>query len=96
MEKFTGQRSRKAPLTQYLGIDPEELCIEPYMERVELIQGDRLLLCSDGLTDMLTDLELTAVMLEHDASYACVQALIDAALANGGRDNITVIVVSIR
>ena len=96
VEKFTGQRSRKAPLTQYLGIDPEELCIEPYMERVELIQGDRLLLCSDGLTDMLTDLEITAVMLEHDASYACVQALIDAALANGGRDNITVIVVSIR
>ena len=96
VEKYPGRRSRKAPLTQYLGIDPEEICIEPYLERIDLMRGDQLLLCSDGLTDMLSNLEITAIMLEHTASQTCVQALIDAAMANGGRDNITAMVVAIR
>lgn len=95
VEKWPGRYIRKAPLTQYLGIDPEELQLEPHLERFEVKQGDRILLCSDGLTDMLTDPEINAIMQEETASDACVQALIGAALERGGRDNITAIICTI-
>ncbi len=61
----------------------------------ELKQGDVLLICSDGLTDMLSDGEIEAILAHGDASLDTRAAdLIDAANANGGRDNISVILVS--
>lgn len=55
--------------------------------------GDLFLLCSDGLSDMLDDARIAAVLAEHDALPACAQALIDRANEAGGRDNISVILV---
>jgi protein phosphatase len=56
--------------------------------------GDVLLLCSDGLSDLLDDEEILAAVQEHDSDLqqAC-QALVDRANAKGGDDNITVLVV---
>jgi protein phosphatase len=59
-------------------------------DRVRL--GDRYLLCSDGLNRELTDLQIAELLGEGDVQRAA-QALLDAALAAGARDNITVIVV---
>lgn len=81
----------KAPLTQYLGLDPEELRLEPYIAKGDLRHGDMYLLCSDGLTDMLSNLEIADILHRAESMEHCVQELVDQALEHGGRDNVTVI-----
>jgi protein phosphatase len=62
---------------------------------VDFKPGDLFLICSDGLTDMLTDAEIEAVLANDDASLdALVNDLIDAANAHGGRDNVSVILIA--
>jgi protein phosphatase len=57
----------------------------------DLRQGDWVLLCSDGLTNMVSEEEIKDVVCtEHEPRAVC-QTLIDLANSNGGRDNITVI-----
>lgn len=87
---------KKAPLTQHLGIAPENYYLEPFIAKGEIQAGDQYLLCSDGLTDMLTNLAICEIMRSAKTAEVCAQALVDAALENGGRDNITVIVCRIR
>lgn len=86
---------KKAPLTQHLGIDPEEMLIEPYIAKGELRRGDQYLLCSDGLTDMVSNFEIADILLETEDVETCVRKLIDTALEHGGRDNVTAIVCRI-
>lgn len=81
-------------LTRAIGIG--DVGGEPDVTRYKLADGDRLLLCTDGLTDMLTD-ELIAQELGRDASAEEVcQALVDLALERGGKDNVTVVVATYR
>jgi serine/threonine protein phosphatase PrpC len=54
--------------------------------------GDRLLLCSDGLTDMLPDAEIAEMMREHPEPEDACHALLTEALDRGGNDNVTVVV----
>ncbi len=62
---------------------------------VEFKQGDLLLLCSDGLTDMLTDVEIEAILASRDTCLDTLAGnLVDAANSNGGRDNISVLLVT--
>ncbi len=53
--------------------------------------GDVLLLCSDGLTSMISDEQVASVLQSTNDLNAAAQALIDEANAAGGRDNITVV-----
>jgi protein phosphatase len=78
-------------LTQSVGCgDPPY----PDFNIVELKQGDLLLFCSDGLTDMLTDAEIESILANGDARLDTLTAeLIAAANTNGGRDNISVVLV---
>lgn len=85
----------KPPLMQHLGIDPEELLIEPYIAKDRPAAGDCYLLCSDGLTDMLTDRQIADIMARTPDVKACAESLVKAALDHGGRDNVTVIVCRI-
>ena len=81
-------------LTQHLGILPEEMIIEPYAaDAIPLCDGDIFLLCSDGLTDMLGDEEIRDILSEDSCLKDKTEALIAAALSNGGKDNVTVILV---
>lgn len=57
---------------------------------VELLDGDRLLLCSDGLSDMVEPMQ-TLQLLSNPNLNVAVDSLLQAALENGGRDNVTVI-----
>lgn len=82
----------KAPLSQCLGIDPEEMSIEPYIAKGEVKRQDVYLLCSDGLTDMLSNFEIADILLNNPNPEEAVRELEDAALERGGRDNITCIV----
>jgi len=87
---------RKAPLTQHLGINPEDMLIEPYIAKGRVYPGDQYLLCSDGLTDMLTNFEISDIMLSSEDAESCITRLIDVALEHGGRDNITAIICRIK
>ena len=91
LETLYMARSRKAPLSQYLGIEENECIIEPYFRKHEIKHGDYFLLCSDGLSDMLSADELTITMTENQQAAACAAALVESAKSKGGWDDITVI-----
>ena len=61
--------------------------------RRTLRRGDRVLLCSDGLTDMLEDEQIRRIIDKNRDVRSAAQALVKAANDNGGRDNIAVIVI---
>lgn len=67
---------------------------EPDLLELHLAPGDRLLLASDGLTDLVGDAELARTLAEYD-DHDAVAHLIAAALARGGKDNVTCVVASV-
>lgn len=82
-------------LTQHLGIREEEMVIQPaFSPELALQAGDIFLLCSDGLTDMVDDDDIRAV-LSSGTPEQQAQTLIDRALAAGGRDNVTALVAAV-
>ncbi len=96
VEKLPLVDHKKPPLTQYLGLDPEDVEIEPYIAKGKMEAGDRYLLCSDGLTDMLSNVEISGIMNQRKSPGDTVAALLDAALERGGRDNITIIMCEVQ
>ncbi|MGB2925769.1 MAG: Stp1/IreP family PP2C-type Ser/Thr phosphatase [Limnothrix sp.] len=62
--------------------------------QIELNDGDRLLLCSDGLTEEIEDTQIQSIMAENDTPEKTAATLVQTAKDNGGSDNITVIIVS--
>lgn len=89
-------KEKKGGLYQFLGMDPEEVRLEPHILKREFESGDIYLLCSDGLTDMLTDFEIKSIIQGCIFAEDIVNKLVFAANENGGRDNITVIVCKIQ
>lgn len=85
----------KPPLSQNLGIPPTEMIIEPYLAQGAYHKGDVYLLCSDGLTDMVTT-DRIAALLSSLPLAAAGDALMQAALAQGGKDNITVLLCRVQ
>lgn len=81
-------------LTRAIGAPTDDLAGD--MHHLGIENGDRLLLCSDGLTDMATDEQILAVLRSRPACAEACRGLVDLALAGGGRDNITVIVADYR
>lgn len=84
----------KPPLSQNLGIPPGELVIAPYFARGLYNDGDVYLLCSDGLTDMVSVENIVEILISQPIEKA-IMLLLDNALAKGGRDNITIILCKI-
>src|SRR6476646_8438294 len=83
---------QRSILTRALGVDAS---VEVDVYPVELVPGDRLLLCSDGLTGMVQAEVIAATLRrEEDPARAATQ-LVDAANSAGGEDNITVVVVAV-
>lgn len=66
----------------------------PMAEQMRLLPGDTVLLCSDGLTDELTDAELQGAVRKYEPQSAAEQ-LTAMANAHGGRDNITVVLLRV-
>jgi len=83
---------RRAMITRALGIDPAVVVDEL---TVDLEPGDRLLLCSDGLTTMLRDGHIAEILRDGADRDGVADALVAAANAAGGADNITVVVADV-
>jgi len=77
-------------LTHAIGSDDPEMTAS--IARVRLQDGDRLLVCTDGLTDMVDDTRIAATLCTAASPDAACQALVDLALADGGHDNVTAVV----
>lgn len=79
-------------LTQAVGASHR---IDPEVAEVPVRAGDRLLLCTDGLTDELREEEIVRLAEPPRDPDAAVRALVEAALDAGGDDNITVVVAEV-
>jgi len=82
---------QRSIITRALGIDPT---VEVDVYPVELRPGDRILLCSDGLTTMVRPVEIATILRREPDPGRAADLLVDAANAAGGEDNITTIVVA--
>lgn len=90
-EEEAHHHPQRSIITRALGVDEE---VEVDLQRVDLQKGDRLLLCSDGLSSMLADDAIHA-LLESGSPDDASQALVDAANDAGGDDNVSVVVLDI-
>jgi protein phosphatase len=85
--------SNKNLVTRALGIDP---AVEPEIHEYDTQPGDIYLLCSDGLSDMVSDEDIGMTLQALGANLnLAVQQLVQMANDNGGRDNVSVILVKI-
>lgn len=69
--------------------------VSPEVIHRQLRPGDRILLCTDGLTDMVHNSEIARLVGADERAERLCDRLVDEAVAEGGRDNVTVIVVSV-
>jgi len=92
-EDETRDHPRRSVITRVLGFEPNT---QPDIYEVYLEEGDRMLLCSDGLHGMIDDLAIASIMREERTPALCANALVRAANKAGGLDNTTVVVVEIQ
>lgn len=85
--------SRKNVITRALG-QWENLEID--MQDLALADGDRLLLCSDGLSGMVSDPEIAALLKAYPLPQSACTALVEVANSYGGKDNVTVVVAALQ
>ena len=83
---------RRNIVTRALGIDAQ-VSVDTWT--IPMFDGDRFMLCSDGLVDEVPLNEITEMMREHTAPQQVAERLVTAAKWHGGRDNITVIVLDV-
>ncbi len=88
----TSRNRRKPALTQHLGIDPQIMRIEPHIAKFDIHEGDVCILCSDGITDMLSEQEIAEIINNDQDPRICAVRLETKAMEHGGRDNLTAIV----
>ena len=83
---------RRHTLTRALGIDPH-LVVDTAKIRLEV--GDRILICSDGLSNEVSDREICTLIERDESPDVIAQDMVRLARAHGGRDNITAVVLTI-
>lgn len=94
--EITADEARVHPnrsvITRALGSGPA-MYADHFSLNIE--EGDRLILCSDGLSSMIPDGEIENIATQSSTAQICTDNLVDAALAAGGSDNCTVVVVDV-
>ncbi|MDD2213653.1 MAG: protein phosphatase 2C domain-containing protein [Oscillospiraceae bacterium] len=101
MEVITAEEAERHPerhrLTQHLGLFAEERALQPSLSPQIILQaGDKILICSDGITDMLSLEQIrTALLSDHALNHQANQIL-EEALQMGGKDNATLIMLEIQ
>ena len=94
--EITADEARTHPnrsvITRALGSDPA-MYADHFQLNIE--EGDRLILCSDGLSSMVPGGDIETIAAQSSTAQICTDNLVDAALAAGGGDNVTVVVVDV-
>ena len=83
-------------LTRYLGMEDDDVDFQPSVGiPLDLCRDDLFLMCSDGLTDMLSDAEIQAIIKENEREPLSVitEKLMEAAMKAGGHDNCSIILI---
>jgi serine/threonine protein phosphatase PrpC len=83
---------RRSMITRAIGLEPD---VDVDLYPLALQAGDRVILCSDGLTDMLREEQVAATAAAEPDPDRAAQELVDGANSAGGVDNITVLVVDV-
>lgn len=91
-EEEANVHPRRSVITRALGIDGE---VEVDSNEIPFLKGDRYVLCSDGLTSMVRDEEITEVVRTEKTPNDCARELVSRANKAGGNDNITVLVIDV-
>jgi protein phosphatase len=89
----TGHRSHA--ITQSLGGRFSASDVWPAAGNIEVMPEDKIIICSDGLTDLLSDEEMAGFLQQGVSAQQAVLQLVEAALTRGAPDNVTVIVASL-
>lgn len=79
-------------ITRALGANDE---VDPDFFEVHLEDGDTVLMCSDGLTNMLEDETIERIIKENEDPQAAADMLVKSANLNGGKDNIAIIIIKV-
>lgn len=88
------QDRRSHQLFQHLGIEPEEMTLSLYRnEGIEFLAGDVLIICSDGMTDGLTDEDIIRLIEANAAPERLAKELVAAAMQKGSKDNVSVLTI---
>lgn len=94
--QITPEEARHHPnrsvITRAIGSD---IHMRPDIYELNVSAGDRVLLCSDGLSSMVSNHAIEAIMRRQSDPQRCADELVAAALENGGADNVTVIVADV-
>lgn len=94
--RITPEEARNHPkknlITRCLGTECE---VDPDLYEVKLKVGDRLLLCTDGLSNVLTDQEMLYEVVHGGSGETCCQRMLDIALSRGAPDNVTAVLIEI-
>lgn len=95
-KKLKASLNQKPKLTEHLGIDEKEMELSPHIREFDYQDGDRFIICSDGLTDMLSNQEILEILLKEKKDFDIVETLMNKALEKGGKDNITIMLFSVK
>lgn len=83
-------------LTQHLGIEEKEFVLEPAIsDKIDMKNGDIYMLCSDGLSHLIDESEICEILKKEISISDKGEVLSELALAAGGTDNITIVLVEV-
>ncbi len=92
---YTEEQAQNSPeknqLTYFLGADTREIGVKPLYYDSLLLDTGKIIICSDGITDMCTNQEIAEII--STATFNPAEGLMQRALKNGGKDNITCVVI---
>ena len=95
-EEEAASDKRRHQLTQHLGVPAEEMQVQAHIPQGFTLElNDRLLLCSDGVTDALSDADLETLLAQETSCGKMAGGIVDSAMLAGSPDNATALVVKV-
>lgn len=87
--------NKKPVLLQYIGVPDTEMAIDPFVSKGEISSGDIYIICSDGITDVLSANEIYQIVEKGDSLEEVVRKIVGKVDSLNGSDNATIIMVKL-